>query len=133
MQTDFLPAEPQGKPKNTGVGSLSLIQGLFPTEEFEPCSPVLLAGYLPTELSGNMAKGKQGKDLAMLVGDWHQAISYLCLQAMISHILITSVRNLYKMFILFLCCYHEGHAKRLHFRILCTGDQMVRINYIRYL
>ena len=29
----FLPAEPQGKPKNTGVGSLSLLQQIFPTEE----------------------------------------------------------------------------------------------------
>ena len=28
---DSLPAEPPGKPKNTGVGSLSLLQGIFPT------------------------------------------------------------------------------------------------------
>ena len=28
-----LPAEPQGKPKNTGVGSLSLLQGVFLTQE----------------------------------------------------------------------------------------------------
>ena len=28
-----LPAEPQRKPKNTGVGSLSLLQGLFLTQE----------------------------------------------------------------------------------------------------
>ena len=27
LQADSLPAEPQGKPKNTGVGSLSLLQG----------------------------------------------------------------------------------------------------------
>ena len=27
---DSLPTEPQGKPKNTGVGSLSLLQGTFP-------------------------------------------------------------------------------------------------------
>ena len=33
MQADSLPAEPQKKPKNTGVGSLSLLQGLFPTQE----------------------------------------------------------------------------------------------------
>ena len=26
LQADSLPAEPQGKPKNTGVGSLSLLQ-----------------------------------------------------------------------------------------------------------
>ena len=30
---DFLPAEPQGNPKNTGVGSLSLLQKIFPTQE----------------------------------------------------------------------------------------------------
>ena len=28
-----LPAEPQGKPKNTGVGSLSLLQQIFLTQE----------------------------------------------------------------------------------------------------
>ena len=33
LQADCLPAEPQGKPKNTGVGSLSLLQGIFPTQE----------------------------------------------------------------------------------------------------
>ena len=33
MQVDSLPAESQGKPKNTGVGSLSLLQQLFPTQE----------------------------------------------------------------------------------------------------
>ena len=32
LQVDSLPAEPQGKPKNTGVGSLSLLQGIFPTQ-----------------------------------------------------------------------------------------------------
>ena len=32
LQADSLPAEPQGKPKNTGVGSLSLLQGIFPTQ-----------------------------------------------------------------------------------------------------
>ena len=32
-QTDSLPAEPPGKPKNTGVGSLSLLQGIFLTQE----------------------------------------------------------------------------------------------------
>ena len=33
LQADSLPAEPQGKPKNTGVGSLSLLQQIFPTQE----------------------------------------------------------------------------------------------------
>ena len=33
LQVDSLPAEPQGKPKNTGMGSLSLLQWIFPTQE----------------------------------------------------------------------------------------------------
>ena len=33
LQADSLPAEPPGKPKNTGVGSLSLHQGIFLTQE----------------------------------------------------------------------------------------------------
>ena len=33
MWADSLPAEPQGKPKNTGVGSLSLLQWIFSTQE----------------------------------------------------------------------------------------------------
>ena len=33
LQADSLPAEPQGKPKKTGVGSLSLLPQIFPTQE----------------------------------------------------------------------------------------------------
>ena len=33
LQEDSSPAEPQGKPKNTGVGSLSLLQKFFPIQE----------------------------------------------------------------------------------------------------
>ena len=33
LQVDSLLSEPPGKPKNTGVGSLSLLQGNFPTQE----------------------------------------------------------------------------------------------------
>ena len=33
LQADSSPAEPQGKPNNTRVGSLSLLQRIFPTQE----------------------------------------------------------------------------------------------------
>ena len=33
LQADSLLSEPPGKAKNTGVGSLSLLQGIFPTQE----------------------------------------------------------------------------------------------------
>ena len=39
LQADSLPAEPQGKPKNTRVGSLSLLQGIFATQGSNPCLP----------------------------------------------------------------------------------------------
>ena len=35
LQVDSLPAEPQGKPKDSGVGSLSLLQGIFLTWELD--------------------------------------------------------------------------------------------------
>ena len=33
LQVDSLPAEPPGKPKNTAVGCLALLQLIFPTQE----------------------------------------------------------------------------------------------------
>ena len=52
MQADSLPTEPQGKSKNIGVGSLALLQGIFPDPGIKPGSPALQADYLSTELSG---------------------------------------------------------------------------------
>ena len=39
LQADSFPAEPPGKPKNTGVGSLTLLQGIFPTQGLNPGLP----------------------------------------------------------------------------------------------
>ena len=33
LQADSLSTKPPGQPKNTGLGSLSLLQGIFPTQE----------------------------------------------------------------------------------------------------
>ena len=33
LQADSLPTEPPGKPESTGVGSRSLLQWIFPTQE----------------------------------------------------------------------------------------------------
>ena len=38
--------------QNTGVGSLSLLQGIFPTQGIEPRSPALQADSLPAEPQG---------------------------------------------------------------------------------
>ena len=50
LQEDSLPAEPPGKPKNTGVGSLSLSPGGLPNPGIEPGSLSLQADCLPPEL-----------------------------------------------------------------------------------
>ena len=50
LQADSLPSEPLGKSKNTGVGSLFLLQGFFLTQESR--SPALQANSLPAELLG---------------------------------------------------------------------------------
>ena len=49
------PAEPQGKPKNTGVGSLSFLQQIFQTQELNqgllPCRQILYQlSYIVKEL-----------------------------------------------------------------------------------
>ena len=49
LQADFLPAEPPWKPKNTEVGSLSLLQGIFPTQESN--TGVLLCRWILYQLS----------------------------------------------------------------------------------
>ena len=51
LQVGSLPAEPQGKPKDTGVGSLSPLQWIFLTQE-SIWSPALQANSLPAELPG---------------------------------------------------------------------------------
>ena len=50
LQADSLPAEPAGKSKNTGVGSLSLLQWVFPTQESNRGLLALQVDSLPTEL-----------------------------------------------------------------------------------
>ena len=52
LQADYLPAEPQGKPKNTGVGSRSLSPGDLPDPGIKLGSPALQADSLPAELPG---------------------------------------------------------------------------------
>ena len=53
LQVGYLPSEPPGKPKNTGVGSLSLLQWNLPDPGIEPGSPALQADFLPAELPEN--------------------------------------------------------------------------------
>ena len=70
LQADSLPAEPQGKPKDTGVGSLSLLQGIFLTQELKwgllQCRRILY--QLSYQESPRLGE-HLSKDLKMLVED----------------------------------------------------------------
>ena len=52
LQADSLPPETAGKPKNTGVGSLSLLQQIFLTQELN--SPAFQVDSLPADLPGKL-------------------------------------------------------------------------------
>ena len=52
LQAHSLPAEPPGKPKNTGVGSRSLLQQIFLTQESNQGLLHYRWTLLPAELSG---------------------------------------------------------------------------------
>ena len=49
LRADSLLFEPPGKPKNTGVGSLSLLQGVFPTQGLN--QSVLHCRQIPYQLN----------------------------------------------------------------------------------
>ena len=53
-QVDSLPAEPQGKPKNTGESGLNPSPADLPDPGIKLGSPVLLADSLPAELPGKL-------------------------------------------------------------------------------
>ena len=62
MEAASLPVEPQGKPKNTGVGRLSLLQRIFLTQELNwgllHCRQILYQlSHQPWELTGNSRRG----------------------------------------------------------------------------
>ena len=56
LQADSLPSELPAKPKNTGLGSLSLLQGNLPDPGIELASPAFQADSLPTELPGKLVR-----------------------------------------------------------------------------
>ena len=70
---DSLSAEPQGKPKNTGVGSLSLLQGIFPIQGSNwvllHCRWILYQlSYQGSPRGGHRDKGKGLQGLLLLLG-----------------------------------------------------------------
>ena len=82
LQVDSLPAEPQGKPKDTGVDILSLLRGIFLTQEWNPGSPALQADSLTSEPLIMSQFYKLSNDLdtiLLLVKNDHVCLCGMCL------------------------------------------------------
>ena len=72
--SDSLRPHPWNSPgQNTGVGSLSLLQGVVPTPGVEPRSPELQADSLPAEPQGKTCE--QRKTLEKLLFSSVQSLS----------------------------------------------------------
>ena len=52
VQVDSLPSEPPRNPRNTGVGSLSILRGVLHSPGIEPGSPALQMDSLPSKPPG---------------------------------------------------------------------------------
>ena len=61
FQADSLPSEPPGKPKNTRVGKLSLLQQVFLTQELDQVRELQVDSF-PAELRGSVLMPGQSID-----------------------------------------------------------------------
>ena len=66
VQADPLLSQPPGKPINTGVASLSLLQGGLPNPGFELGSPTLYMDSLPAELPRKPIKLPHDPEITLL-------------------------------------------------------------------
>ena len=79
LRVDSLPAEPQGKPKNTGVGSLSLLQRIFWPKNWTGASCIaggFFTNWAIREAPGIRNHGASKKDpshwlLCWITWQWH--------------------------------------------------------------
>ena len=87
----FFTNEPQGKPKNTEVGSLSLLQRIFPTQEsnqgFLHCQQIL---YQPS----------YQRSLAPMQGFWVQSNAGIWLQSLVRELRSHMPHSMAKKFFL---------------------------------
>ena len=81
LQADSLPPESPGKPKNTGVGSLTLLQGTFPTLELNQgllrCRQILYKlSYQGSPYNGILCGNKKWSTDIHYIHGW--ALKTLC-------------------------------------------------------
>ena len=80
LQVDSLPTEPPGKPKNTGMGSLSLLQWIFATQEWRWCLLHCRRIFFQASYRGSPPNSISGTKPRLLAASWQQnGFSTLCI------------------------------------------------------
>ena len=80
LQVDSLPTEPPGKPKNTGMGSLSLLQRIFATQEWRWCLLHCRRIFFQASYRGSPPNSISGTKPRLLAASWqHNGFSTLCI------------------------------------------------------
>ena len=102
LQADSLPAEPHGKPKNTGVGSLPLLQQIFPTQESNQ-GPAVQVDSLSTELSGK-PRYSQSRCFSGNLDPWSTVYGMFPLGCPMGILNLANLRQDSKPLILKICC-----------------------------
>ena len=104
LRADSLPAEPQGKHRNIGVGSLALLQGIFLIQEsnrgLQHCRWIL---YQLSYQGSHIGKNREQQSLAMLS---------LVIKSLIAMSQIFSSQRLFStgvshLFLIFVCCIDD--------------------------
>ena len=95
LQADSLPAEPPGKPKNTGVDSLSLLQRIFQTQEsnraLQHCRQCYQGSSIPPYKVVTLASSLPGSLVKCSPGSHSELLTWVCLQSYLFSYILTCV------------------------------------------
>ena len=69
LQADSSPAEPPGRPKNAGAGSLSLTPEDLPDPGMKPGSPALQADSLQLSYQGSFSIGMHKMVISVIISE----------------------------------------------------------------
>ena len=105
LQADSLPSEPLGKPMSTGVGSLTIFEGIFPTQELN--QDLLHCRCVLYQLD------YQGRPMSYLTQDYLQKVRFC------SH--ITLHCTFFFFYCKVSCVYREGNGTQLQYSCLDRG------------
>ena len=127
MQADSLPAGPQGKPKSTGVGSLALLQGIFPTQESNRGLLLCMQNLYQLNYEGSPCDTTK----PWLTGNArnNSFIQWNILVTSFNHNALepVEIQIFLVCMIILIFCFSKYNSE--HDKILCVGEDYCTVNY----